>query len=268
MIKGININLDRCIHCGMCIKDCMLGCLEFDENKTPHYGPVGEDRCVLCQHCMMVCPKGALTVGDKNPDNSSAPEFCNSEDMFNHIKSRRSIRKFKSQNVPEDILAKLMEMLAYAPTGGNLKALHFAVVDGKEKIAELQDLTYDALGKIENPDYITQLCLNMRTAGEDLIYRNAPAMIVASVNKAIAAPNCITVDPIISLSYFEMMAESLGLGTLWNGIATNMVKAMKPVQDKLLIPEGYEPSFILSFGLPAIRYPRNPQKDPAYITLI
>ena len=68
MIKKITINKEKCIHCGLCIKDCIVGILEFDENKHPKYCQNGENSCVACQHCMAICPTGALAFGNKNPD--------------------------------------------------------------------------------------------------------------------------------------------------------------------------------------------------------
>ena len=52
MEKSISVDKNKCIHCGMCIKDCMMSAIEFDENKIPHYGNGGKGRCLSCQHCM------------------------------------------------------------------------------------------------------------------------------------------------------------------------------------------------------------------------
>lgn len=35
MVKRINIDKERCIRCGMCINDCFVGCLAFDEDGFP-----------------------------------------------------------------------------------------------------------------------------------------------------------------------------------------------------------------------------------------
>ena len=31
MIKKVSVEKEKCIHCGMCLNDCILGVLEFDE---------------------------------------------------------------------------------------------------------------------------------------------------------------------------------------------------------------------------------------------
>lgn len=34
MIKSVTVDAGKCIHCGMCIRDCVVGCIEFDEEKN------------------------------------------------------------------------------------------------------------------------------------------------------------------------------------------------------------------------------------------
>ena len=87
MEKIISVDKNKCIHCGMCNKDCMMSAIEFDENKIPHYDNGGKEKCVGCQHCMAICPVGALSFGNKKPSDSANITFGNSEEMLNLIKS-------------------------------------------------------------------------------------------------------------------------------------------------------------------------------------
>lgn len=59
MEKKITINKNKCIHCGMFLKDCIVSALEFAADQIPQYGKGGKERCVGCQHCMTICPAGA-----------------------------------------------------------------------------------------------------------------------------------------------------------------------------------------------------------------
>ena len=99
MDKKITINKERCIHCGLCIQDCITGCLEFDEGCFPKYKNGGANKCIACQHCMAICPKGALAFGSRNPDDSDKVTYGNSEELLGIIKSRRSIREYKNENI-------------------------------------------------------------------------------------------------------------------------------------------------------------------------
>ena len=48
----INIDKETCIHCGLCIRDCVACCLEFDESRVPRYISGGAEKCIACQHCL------------------------------------------------------------------------------------------------------------------------------------------------------------------------------------------------------------------------
>lgn len=93
-------------------------------------------------------------------------------------------------------------------------------------------------------------------------------MIVAAVSKTMFAPGCDTVDPIIALSYFELFAASLSLGTLWDDFAVTVASAIPEVYEKQEIPDDYKLSSILTFGEPAVKYSRVLGKDAHSIKVI
>lgn len=89
-----------------------------------------ESRCLQCQHCLAICPTGALSFNGRNPENS---ESVNYDDLLTLIKSRRSVRQYKDEEIPEDTMNKLKEMLPYIPTGCNSHALHFSIVEKNQQ---------------------------------------------------------------------------------------------------------------------------------------
>ena len=97
--------------------------------------------------------------------------------------------------------------------------------------------------------------------GEDIIFRKAPHMIIVSSH--IKAP-CANVDPIIALSYFELYAQSLGLGTCWCGFAQACFKILPKLSKMVEIPDEYKPVYVMLIGKPAIKYQRTvvPQVFP------
>ena len=96
-------------------------------------------------------------------------------------------------------------------------------------------------------------------SNEDVIYRQAPHMIIVSSD--IKAP-CANIDPIIALSYIELYAQSLGIGTCWCGFAHTCFKLMPKLSKMAQIPDGYKPVYAMLLGNPAKKYARNtiPQK--------
>lgn len=271
MKNFIKVNEDACVHCGMCVDDCVIGCISLNDKKTPEYIAGGEEQCISCQHCMMVCPSGALSFNGINPQNLSKPTFIDSDEMLGMIKSRRSVRKFMQEDVPAELLGKIQEMLVFPPTGANCNNLHFTIVGSKNTMDQLRDVTYKAIPNVksDSPLYFWKPMIESgKAAGKDVVYRSAPAMIACSISKSVVAPGCENVDPIIALSYFELYAQSLGIGTVWNDIATTVALNIPEVYSMLNIPKEYELKFILSFGIPAIKFQRVPFKKRHIINII
>ncbi len=55
------------------------------------------------------------------------------------IRTRRSVRKFQDQPVPEDILLKALELATWAPNGGNYQPWKFLIVSNKKLIEQMAD---------------------------------------------------------------------------------------------------------------------------------
>ena len=75
----------KCIHCGLCVKDCIEYAIEFDENKIPKM--TKPEICINCQHCFAICPTGAISINGKKVENSQEIKKQNPEDILNLIKS-------------------------------------------------------------------------------------------------------------------------------------------------------------------------------------
>jgi len=63
-------------------------------------------------------------------------------DILDIIKSRRSIRKFRPEPVPEDIVDKILEAGRWAPSGLNNQPWRFAVVTDRLTIGAISKLTH------------------------------------------------------------------------------------------------------------------------------
>ena len=64
------------------------------------------------------------------------------------------------------------------------------------------------------------------------------------------------------MSYFELYAQSLGLGTLWCGLFIWSLLAMPEFLERLGVPEGYVPGYAMMFGNTGLNYPRATQPPP------
>lgn len=262
----IEIDKKKCIQCGLCIKDCLTSCIKPDEENYPRI--VYPERCLKCQHCLCICPKGALSFSGKNPNNS---DDVNYDDILSLIKSRRSVRQFKNEEITQEAFEKLKSMLPYIPTGCNSHALHFSFVEKREVMDILrQKVNKKLLKAISNPIFSTvgKKFAHYKEAlekGEDIVFRGAPHFVV--VSSPITAP-CAPQDPIIALSYLELYAQHLGLGTCWCGYGEICVKIFPELCEILEIPRGYIPIYTMLLGIPDVQYKRTPQPEKYLISSI
>lgn len=262
---NLTINTEKCIKCGMCVKDCIAHCLELNQNTNlPQFKQGKEWTCIKCQHCLAVCPTGALEIFNKNPDNSESISPINSEELLNLIKSRRSIRQYKPENLDKERLDKLKNMLKWTPTGVNNHSLHFTFVDDIEVMDNIRTMANKKAEKLLlNPivQFLVPHFKGMGKAiqeGNDVIFRNAPHMVIVSVPKN--AP-CKREDPIIALSYFELLAQSMGVGTVWCGFAYYCFKLFPSLAEYIGVPDGNRVGYVMLFGKPDVKYSRTTQPD-------
>lgn len=260
------VNKEKCIHCGLCEKDCGSSIIELNEERIPQIKKEDEKYCMKCQHCLAICPVGAISVCGKNPEDS---DICDNnlptdEQVLSLIQHRKSIRSYRHENLDKATLYKLKDMLKYSPTGCNNHTMHISIVEDVETMDKFRDVANETISKclslnISAP--ITKKFGKYRQKfldGEDIIFRGAPHMIVVSV--PVSAP-CAPVDPIILLSYFELYAQSLGVGTLWCGFAEIVLKLIPELCEYLDIPDGYKIGYVMLFGKSDLKYQRATQPE-------
>ena len=271
-MSELNFTVDKskCIHCGLCIKDCITNIINFDYEKNPYIKSEHENRCIKCQHCMAVCPVGAISILGKNPDNSLKNDTnIDVDNLISLMKSRRSYRHYKNENLDKETLNKLKDVLKFVPTGCNSHKLHFSIIEDLEVMNKFRNSTNNKLKNIllktgNNP--IAKKFESFRQQiidGKDLIYRDAPHLIVVSA--PITSP-CPQQDGIIALSYFELLAQSLGVGTCWCGFSHMCLRYFPDLCEFLEIPDGYKPIYSMLFGPTDIKYARCPQPEEVEIS--
>ena len=117
-------------------------------------------------------------------------------ELLDKIKSRRSIRKFKSDAVPEDILDKIIEAGTYAATGMNKQSPIIVAVTNRE--------TRDKLSRV-----------NCKIGGwnEDFDpFYGAPAVLIVLADKS--CENGIY-DGSLVMGNLMLAAHSEGIGSCW-----------------------------------------------------
>lgn len=163
--------------------------------------------------------------------------------MMEIIKKRRSTRAYTDQVIDKETMDTLLEAAIWAPSSHNSQPWHFTVIKNPGLATDLNEATKAWLLKSENT---THQKLGKRP---DLFY-GAPVVVVVS---GMTKYRSSIIDCSAAVENMLLMAESLGLGTCWNGLVTNVFLEDKthPSVEALQIPEGYAPFYAVAVGYPA-----------------
>ncbi len=159
-------------------------------------------------------------------------------DIFELIRTRRSIRKFTDKPVPDNIIETTIEAGTWAPSGKNNQPWKFAVIKDRELKAEVSGLTH--YSKIV-------LSANALIA---VFLDNSASYDRTKDSQAIGA--CI--------QNMLLYIHSSGLGAVWLGeILKNKDKILTLVNG----PEDYELMAVIAIGYPAEEKGEGHRNTPA-----
>lgn len=145
------------------------------------------------------------------------------------IRKRHSIRAFKENKIPDDILQEIETALILAPSAGNLQARKFFFVQDKVRKIEIAKASLSQMFIAEAPVVIvgcTDSNIEFRY-GKRGVY-------LYSIQ-----------DVAISISFAMLVAEEHGLGTVWIGAFNE-----KEVSQALNLPDNLRPVVVLPIGYP------------------
>lgn len=254
------IDEKKCIGCGLCAADCIAQNIVIEEKAH-----VKQD-CFQCGHCVAVCPKGAVSIPEydmADVEEYDADSFTlEPEAVLHSIKFRRSIRNYKPEAVPEDVLRTLAEAGRYTATAKNSQSNGFVFV--QNEMAELKDRVWQFIDDIAHKDireidkaFLPYLVFNQRRkkdAGDDYLFRNAPVVLYVVSDSAL--------DAGLAAQNMEMMGVSLGLGMLYNGYLARVSDANEELKQWLGIGDRTIRACML-LGYPAVHYARTAPRKTA-----
>ena len=262
----ITVNLEKCIQCERCVNVCPVSVLRMGEN-----GPeeIENSTCIACGHCVAICPTAAL-------DNKKAPlaNQIEIEDISKFdeqqaeyfLRSRRSIRAYKEEPVEKEKLIKLVDLARLAPTASNRQGISFVVVQNKTLIEKATELSVQIIESSPLRQYVEGAVKRYREDGVDSIFRGAPNLIMAIADDDFPQGRQ---NAISCLTYLELFAPSLGLGSCWAGIFEHCVFVdNSPLLDLFQIPKGKKVVGAVMVGYPKYQYKRLVDRRPLEVTFI
>ena len=204
------------------------------------------------------------------------------------LRRRRSIRVYQDKPVEVEKLKMIMEAGRFAPTGGNRQACEYVVVRNRKILDRVITLTIHALneeGKKIREALESQYRLNQplteeylsrqfyppvwdRIAqkwaeGQDQLFYRAPTLIVIHLKKGAASTPDI--DSALASMQMVLMAETLGMGTCFNGFLVLAIEKSGELKATLGIPDGHEVPVAFTVGYPDVKFLRMVARNSARV---
>ena len=261
------VDPNKCTKCSQCVLDCPAQIIERTGENVPFIRPENEGDCMRCQHCLAVCPAAAISIFGRDPKDSlrlTEESFPSLDKMLALVGGRRTVRRYRDENVNQALLKTLLTAVTSAPTGVNRMAVTFSVIDDKDGMHRFRVKVLDALaaamqaGTAPDQDgFLSWAVPAWFKAKEDVIFRGAPHMLVAAAGTGAACPQQ---DVDLALAYFELLAQCAGLGTVWCGLAKMALELAPDLKKDLGLAPG-QCYYTMLFGVPAVHYRRTVQRD-------
>jgi nitroreductase len=183
------------------------------------------------------------------------------------VKNRRSIRRFKSDPVPDDYIDKIIEVGRWAPSGYNSQPWDFVVIKDQKlrKVLMSFDLHQSLLSRLKTTgsDEERLRLMGRHWQDEKWDYHAAPVCIIlyGDPRTKVGLPDQGQSDPArtrlilhsslaCAFVYMELAATTLGLATQWLGGARECYEALRTL---IGIPEDLEPYGMVCLGYPAYK---------------
>ena len=266
----------KCKRDGICAAECPVRIIQLPEGggvpELVTYEADPEQYCINCGHCVAVCPHGAMSHQSMASDECPPVNrdwLLDAERVEHFLRYRRSIRVYKDEPVDRDTLVKLIEIARYGPTGHNTQSVEWLVIYDRAELTKLAGHTIDWMRWVikEMPALAEMLHMSRTVggweAGYDVILRGAPHVIVAHAHKDDrTAPASCT----IAMTYLDLAAPSLGLGSCWAGYFNASATMWQPMQEALGLEAGHLPFCSMMIGRPKFKYHRLPERNEPPIT--
>lgn len=271
-----SVDKEKCIGCGQCVKDCPVRTISLVDNKAE----INNDRCIKCGHCIAICPVNAVSTDTYDMTEVKPYEkekfTVKSENLLNFIKFRRSVRRFKKEEVSKEDILKIIEAGRYTQTGSNSQDVSYIVLT--EKVEEFKNLAYESLKNrgeyilanlTPETEYLkryAEFWIRMynehqqNPAVNDELFFNAPCAIFVVANSPLNGG--------LASANMANMIEALGLGTFFSGFSAVAIQNDAKLAEFLGLEDSKNLISCIVLGHPDVKYKRTTPRKKADINWI
>ncbi len=260
------IELDHCIKCMKCVKDCPSDAIDIESGSI-------NDTCIHCGHCVAICPES--TVFPETNDLKKLNPILVSPEHFRDLSANiRTCRSYKDKELDDEILDSLVENMKHYPSASNARPLKITILKTREAIEKINDQTANTLiktiGLFTSPVIMPILQvlapkLGLRRLkkyreqfsakqipGSSQVCHHAPAVFL--FHAPVTKYGMAEADANIWATYTSIYASTLGLGSCFNGFISSAMKRSKKMRGEFGIPAGHQVYAALLLGYPKVKY--------------
>ena len=180
-------------------------------------------------------------------------------DVLHAMKKRRSIRHYKPDEIPKDVLDRLLNAMRLAPSACNIQPWKFIVVRDEAAKAKLAAACHYATHKggaaaqtwIAEAPVVIVACGSEGEAAVTYFKEDQPVIAQGSdvseerESGSVRFESWLPWDLAIALDHLTLVAVEEGLGTCWIGGLNE-----KEIKDLLAVPEEMRVPIVMPVGYP------------------
>lgn len=152
-------------------------------------------------------------------------------DVWEAIKSRRSVRRFRQEAISKETLLELVEAARCAPSAANRQPLEFVIVNAEEQTAQV-------FAQLAWAGYV-------RPRRDPPAGRRPVAYIIVLVHTEKVMAEFGKVDAAAAIENILLAAQGKGIGSCWLGAINR-----DELREILKIPDKYDIDSVVALGYP------------------
>lgn len=260
------IKLDHCIKCLKCVNDCPSNAIDIEHGSI-------DATCIHCGHCVAVCPESTIfpDAGEIQKLHFAAVLPVDFENLSAQL---RTCRSYLATAVDKAVIEQIVDNMKHYPSASNSRPIEVTHVKSKEFVQKLNDkvaikliktlvlITSPAVRavlKIMAPRVNTSTLNSYKKSfiakhipDSSLVCHHAPSVLLfhAPVSKFGMA----AADAYIWATYTTIYAQTLGLGTCFNGFIVKGMERSKTMRKEFGIPANHQVYAALLMGYPKVKY--------------